>query len=132
MAAAVFLPVLDKYEAYSWSWRVAAEEIGEEAAWEKYPRINLPDLIAQLLPSCDNDPNTLLEVMEAWSDVRSEKFEEAGDQDRSFHVAGIYLSAGLPRGSGNLFAVHPPEGAGAYVTPSTSPTRGLEPRARRK
>lgn len=98
MAAAVF-PILDEAEAYSWAWRVEAEKSGDEAASAKYPPMLLEESVERMLPLCDNDPNTLLEVIQAWAEVRADQF----DDDRGGHLTGMQM--GYLTGIGNLFGL---------------------------
>ena len=104
MASAVF-PILDEQEALNWQWRVAVKEVGEEEATARYPSLHLEEYVERMLPLCDNDPNTLLEVVEAWGEVRGESFQRRGEEDRADSLAGIHLA--YRTGIGNLFGYIP-------------------------
>ena len=104
MASAVF-PILDEQEALNWQWRVAVKEVGEEEATaDTHPSISRSTWRG-FFRFCDNDPNTLLEVVEAWGEVRGESFQRRGEEDRADSLAGIHLA--YRTGIGNLFGYIP-------------------------
>jgi hypothetical protein len=110
MAEAVY-PILDDLEARNWEWKVAVSEVGEEEASVRFPTLRLEHYVERMLPLCDGDPNTLLDVVTVWGEVRAEQFEARGEEERAGSLAGIHL--GFLTGIGNLVGFIP-EGALSY------------------
>jgi hypothetical protein len=103
---------MDEQEENSWAWRTMRDEKGAEAASQKYRPLSIVATVERVMQLCDNDVNAAMAALEAWKDARQERYERLGDEDRSTHVAGMYLSVGL-NGIGNLFGFIPP-GAPAF------------------
>jgi hypothetical protein len=102
---------MDQEEAESWKWRQLADEVGDEAAFEKHPRRSAVAIVEELMPLAGNDVARLMEALQVWYDDRTERYK-ATDEDRSDHVSGLYLSVAL-NGIGNLFGFVP-DGAPAF------------------
>jgi len=115
---------MDEVETYSWEWRKARDEIGEEAASAKYPtRYTTAGIVETLLPMCDNNLSLVQEALGVWQESRSRRCEAEGDEDRSTHVTGVFMSVGL-NGIGNLFGLIPAS------APSFDPDLAAQGRAR--
>ena len=87
-------PILDDAEALSWQWRVAVEEMGEDAANAQYPalgdgsgRASHASLREQ--PKHRDAGHGSL-VRRAGRGIRG-----SGDEDRALHVSGMFMSVGL-------------------------------------
>jgi hypothetical protein len=94
------------------------EELGPPPPARDYSTVGI---VEHLLPLCDNDPNDLLEVMQAWQGAREQEFEQ--DEDRALLAGMIFLTAGLG-GVGNLFGFIPES------APGFNPELAAEGRAR--
>jgi hypothetical protein len=99
--------MLDAMERGSWNGRQEGIQPfeGREAA-----RMTANN-VATLLDLC-GDPDRVMQAVQEWAEARQSDLEASGDEKRSSHVAGLWLTIGL-NGVGNLFG-YVPEDALSY------------------
>jgi hypothetical protein len=100
--AQLCFPLLDYIERLRWDWQLS----GRTPVDEREDATLIANNVDSLLRVCSGDPDKVRQVVTAWAELRRERLEWEGDEDRSQHVAAVWQAIGV-KGVGNLFGSIP-------------------------
>lgn len=100
--AQLCFPLLDHIERSRWD----RHRSGRESFDEGDEAILIANNVESLLRVCSGDPDTVTQVITAWAQLRRERLEWEGDEDRSRHVASVWQALGV-KGVGNMIGSIP-------------------------
>lgn len=100
--AQLCFPLLDYIERLRWD----RHQSGREPFDEREEATLIANNVESLLRICSGDPDRVTQVITAWAELRRERLEWEGDEDRSRHVAIVWQALGV-KGVGNLFGSIP-------------------------
>ncbi|MDQ4107847.1 MAG: hypothetical protein M3138_03445 [Actinomycetota bacterium] len=100
--AQLCFPLLDYIERLRWDWHLS----GRTPFDEREDATLIANNVDSLLRVCSGDPDKVRQVITTWAELRRERLDWEGDEDRSQHVAAVWQSLGV-KGVGNLFGSIP-------------------------